>query len=231
MTTKNAPIRIVLADDHPILRDGVRMLLRSEPGFDVVGEAGDGPEALALVERLSPDVLLLDLAMPGMSGLRVLEEIGRRRLRVKPIILAAAITRETTVAALELGARGVLLKEAATSMLYTCLRQVVAGEFWVGHSAVGDLIAALRASPSGDSSRRGRLPHLTERELSVITAVTDGECNRGIAQRLGISEQTVKNHLRNIFDKVGVSSRLELAVFAHEHEIATATERDSTVSK
>jgi two-component system, NarL family, nitrate/nitrite response regulator NarL len=225
MTTKTKPIRIVLADDHPILRDGLRMLLRSEPGFDVVGEAGDGAEALALVERLSPDVLLLDLAMPGMSGLKVLEEIGRRRLTVKAIILAAAITQETTIAALELGARGVLLKEAATPMLYRCVRQVMAGEFWVGRDAVGDLVAALRASPTGESSRRGRLPHLTERELSVIAAVTDGECNRGVAQRLGISEQTVKNHLRNIFDKVGVSSRLELAVFAQEREIVTDAPR------
>ena len=230
MKTGAKSIRILLADDHPILRDGVRMLLRSEPGFEVVGEAGDGPEAVALAERLSPDVLLLDLAMPGMSGLRVLEEIGRRRLPAKSIILAAAITRETTVAALELGARGVLLKEAATPMLFTCIRRVAAGEYWIGHGAVGDLIEALRASASGESSRRGRLPHLTERELSVIAAVADGECNRGIAERFGISEQTVKNHLRNIFDKVGVSSRLELAVFAHEHEIVPSATQVPTSS-
>lgn len=210
-------IRIVTADDHAIFRDGLRRLLEAEPGFVVVGEAASGTEALSLVSQHSPDVLLLDLAMADGSGLDVLRALHDSGSSVKTVLLTAGADKEQVIEALQLGAAGLVMKHSATSLLHKCIRNVMSGEYWVGHDRMPELIEALR-----DLSRpRARSPieTLTTRELNVIAAVVDGATNKDISEMLGLSEQTVKNHLSHIYDKVGVSNRLELALFAIHHKL------------
>jgi len=219
MSDTQAPIRIVIADDHPLVREGLRTLLERQPGFTVAGEAGDGIEAVQMTQALRPDVLLLDLAMPRMNGLEVLKELADTATEVKTVLLTAAIEREETVRALRLGAHGVVLKESATQMLYKCIRAVVAGEFWVGHERIADLMQTLRQIERRPASEASPASRLTRRELHVITAIVEGATNKDIAKQLSLSEQTVKNHLSHVFDKLGVSNRLELALYAVHHQL------------
>jgi len=214
-----SPIRIVIADDHPLVRDGLRRLFELQPGFAVIGEAGDGLEAIQQAERLRPDVLLLDLAMPRMNGLEVLKMLAASARDTRIVLLTAAIEREETVQALRLGARGVVLKESATEMLYKCVRAVMAGEFWVGHERIDDLMKSLRQIERGPSGEAPPASRLTPREFQVIAAIVEGATNKEIGSEFGLSEQTVKNHLSNIFDKLGVSTRLELALYAVHHRL------------
>jgi DNA-binding NarL/FixJ family response regulator len=222
MSDRTGPIRIVIADDHPIFRDGLRRLLAVEPDFEVVGEAPDGRQALQCVRAERPDVLLLDLAMPGVGGLETLRELRAETEAVRAVVLTASIDREDALEAVRLGARGIVLKAAATPLLYKCIRAVVAGEYWIGHERVQDLVASLRAFGDARSGERPPAATLTRRELQVALAVLDGASNREIGQKLGLGEQTVKNHLSSIFDKLGVSSRLELALYAVHHRLAGA---------
>lgn len=158
-----------------------------------------------------PDVLLLDLATPGVNGLEALREIGATS-KPRTLVLTAKIETEQIVQALQLGARGVVLKDAATEILFKSIRAVMKGEYWVGRERISNLVEALQSlsRPGAATGRYG----LTERELQVVAAIAEGLTNREIATKLVISEQTVKHHLTSIFDKVGVSNRLELAVFA-----------------
>jgi DNA-binding NarL/FixJ family response regulator len=213
--TLNSTIRIVIADDHPIFRDGLRKLLESEPGFSVVSEAADGNEAVALVERMAPDVLLLDLAMPKRPGLDALRDLANGPQSVRTILLTAAIEKTEIVKALQLGARGIVLKEVATELLFKCIRCVMRGEYWVGRESVADLVEMLQSLSSAESRDKGRSAYgLTKREQQIVQQVVAGLTNRDIARHLGISEDTVKHHVTNVFNKVGVSTRLELALFA-----------------
>ena len=219
MADVQTPIRLVIADDHPLVRDGLRRLFELQPGFAVVGEAADGVEALQQVKALTPDVLLLDLAMPRMNGLEVLKEMGQIAEQVRTVLLTAAIEREETVQALRLGARGVVVKESATQLIYKCIRAVMKGEYWVGHERIDDLLRSMRALEREALHDASPASRLTPRELGVIGRVVDGASNKDIAIDLGLSEQTVKNHLSNIFDKLGVSNRLELALYAVHHRV------------
>jgi len=216
MMEPQSPIRIVIADDHPLVRDGLRRLFELQPGFAVIGEAGDGLEAIQQAERLRPDVLLLDLAMPRMNGLEVLKMLAASARDTRIVLLTAAIEREETVQALRLGARGVVLKESATEMLYKCIHAVMKGEYWFGHDQMPALVDALRhmSAPPATPAET-----LTAREVEIIGAIADGATNRDVARQLGVTEQTVKNHLSHIYDKLGVSNRLELALFAIHHKL------------
>jgi DNA-binding NarL/FixJ family response regulator len=216
MTVANrgaARLRILIADDHRIFRDGLRKLLAAERDFEVVGEAADGDEAARRVRDLRPDILLLDVAMPETDGLDALREIGRDQ-RTRTLLLTGAIEKSSLVTALQLGARGVVMKDAATSLLIKAIRRVVAGEFWVGRDRVPGLVEALSSLPEKERSSERDDFGLTDRELEVIAAIVAARSNRDIAVKLQISEETVKHHLTNIFEKLGVSSRLELALFA-----------------
>jgi DNA-binding NarL/FixJ family response regulator len=208
-------VKILIADDHPIFRDGLRRLLESEKDFKVVGEACDGVEAVELVNRFKPEILLLDLAMPRRAGLEALRELSNHATPVRVILLTAAAEREQIVEALQLGARGVVLKDCGTEILMKSIRAVLAGEYWVGREPVFNLLQYLRGlmESSTKLSRQKRFG-LTPRELEIVSAVVAGFANREIAEYFKISEDTVKHHLSNIFDKTGVSTRLELALFA-----------------
>jgi two-component system, NarL family, nitrate/nitrite response regulator NarL len=212
MTTS---VRILIADDHPIFRDGLKRLLESESDLKVIGEACDGIEAVELVRKLRPEILLLDLAMPRRPGLEALREIGTDGFPVRVILLTAAAEKEQIVEALQLGARGVVLKDSATQILLKSIRAVMHGEYWVGRESVSNLVQYLRSliDSSATASRRKRYG-LTPRELEIISAVVAGYANKEVAEHFKISEDTVKHHLSNIFDKLGVSTRLELALFA-----------------
>jgi two-component system, NarL family, nitrate/nitrite response regulator NarL len=214
------PIRIVIADDHPIFRDGLRKLLEEEPGLEVVGEAANGAEAVELARQLEPDVLLLDLAMPRHPGLEALRDLKDRPRGMRTIVLTASIEKHQIIEALQLGACGVVLKESATQLLLKSIRAVVAGETWIGRDSVHDLVQYLRAG-DGVPPREGPAKGfgLTPREQDIVETIVAGYSNREIARHLSISEDTVKNHLTNVFDKLGVSSRLELALFAVNHRI------------
>lgn len=207
-------VRIVIADDHPIFRDGLKRLLETEPDFHVVGEATDGIEAMQMTRTLTPDVLLLDIAMPRMGGIESLSAMQGSDTRV--IVLTAAISEPATVRALQLGARGVVLKESATRYLLDGIRRVVAGRYVLGDGVVDDVVAAI-ARVEGD--REARRFNLTHREHDIVTAIVAGHSNKDIADQFKISTQTVKHHLTSIFDKTGVSSRLELAMFALRHRL------------
>jgi two-component system, NarL family, nitrate/nitrite response regulator NarL len=213
---RSHPIRIVIADDHPIFRDGLRRLLEAETDMKVVGEACDGREAVKLATEIKPDILLLDLAMPhhtGLDALRDLNTSGAGAVRI--ILLTAAVEKKQMVEALQLGARGVVLKDSATQLLLKSIHAVMAGEYWVGRDSVSNLVQYLRnlMQSTNEESKQKKFG-LTPRELEIVSAVVAGYANREIAEYFKISEDTVKHHLSNIFDKLGVSTRLELALFA-----------------
>jgi DNA-binding NarL/FixJ family response regulator len=211
------PTRIVIADDHPIFRDGLRRLLETEPDLKVIGEACDGAEAVKLARQLKPDILLLDLAMPRHPGLEALREMSStsNSNAVRVILLTAAAEKNQIVEALQLGARGVVLKDSATQLLLKAIHTVMAGEYWVGRESVSNLVQYLTTlvKSSGEEARKKKFG-LTPRELEIVSAVVAGYSNKETAEYFKISEDTVKHHLSNIFDKLGVSTRLELALFA-----------------
>jgi two-component system, NarL family, nitrate/nitrite response regulator NarL len=219
MPERHGRIRIVIADDHPIFRDGLRRLLEADPRFEVLGEAGDGHEAVEQAAKLRPDLLLLDLAMPRANGLQALQELIELGIPVRPVLLTAAIESSESIKALRLGAGGVILKESATQLLYKCLLAVMSGEYWVGHERVQDIVQHLRAADRQAEPAARPATMLTRRELQIVAAIVDGASNKDIGQQFGLSEQTVKNHLSHIFDKLGVSNRLELALYAVHHKL------------
>ena len=208
-------IRIIIADDHPLVREGLRSLLETQSDFKVIAEANDGGEALELAQKLEPDILLLDMVMPGVGGLDVLSEIVQAAPAVRTILVSGAIERAQIVEAIALGAQGLILKQSVSELLFKGIRAVMAGHYWVDRESVADLISLTRklivANKSEGSQRNFGL---TPRERQIINAVSEGQTNKDIAKTFSISEQTVKHHLTNIFDKTGVSTRVELALFA-----------------
>ena len=218
-------VRIVLADDHQMFRDAVRRLLDAEPDLVVVGEAGDGEEAVALTLQYEPDILLLDVAMPHANGMEVLQQIAAASKATRIIMVTGAVEENELRQALRLGARGFVLKESGAVQLLESIRVVHAGEYFVGRECMADLVSAVR---SRGVALEGRAPRkadfgLTTRERQIVSAVVNAYQNKEIAEKFAISEKTVKHHLTNIFNKVGVSNRLELALFAVHHHLDSST--------
>lgn len=208
----SAAIKLLIADDHAMFRQGLRLLLRSEPDVAIVGEARDGLEAVAMTQQLTPDVLLLDVAMPGLSGLEVVHRLHEVRSVTRVILLTAALQRGEIPPLLKLGVRGVVVKESAVDLLIKAIRVVHGGEFWIGREVISDLVQAL-TSPTVDPHEKSPFG-LTKREIEIVALVAAGYSNKDIARNCALRENTVKHHLSNIFDKIGVSTRLELALFA-----------------
>ncbi|MGA8010937.1 MAG: response regulator transcription factor [Candidatus Acidiferrales bacterium] len=217
MTKAKQAIRILVADDHAIFRDGLRKLLEVADDVQIVGEASNGVECVKMLAKLKPDILLLDLRMPEKDGLGVLEEVNFDSLPTRVIVLTAAEDDRDVVRAMRLGARGVVLKQSASDLLLKSIRKVSDGEIWLDNRMTAEVIDAFKKS--SESGQRREKPLLSDREKEIVQLVAQGFRNREIGEKLFISEQTVKNHLHNIFDKLGVSDRLELALYAIHHRL------------
>lgn len=217
--SERGPVRILIADDHPVVRIGVHNLLASQPGVVVVGEAADGEEAVKLTSELRPDILLLDLSMPRMPGLEALRELTDAAPYLRTILLTSEIEKKQVLEALQLGARGIVLKNAVLKDLTASVRSVMAGHYWLRGGEVTNLVSVLKELMADAAPAPKNTFGLTPRELDVVRNVVQGGTNRDIATSLGISEETVKRHLTNAFDKTGVSNRLELALFAMHHQL------------
>ena len=221
MAKDRSPIRILIADDHAIFRGGLRKLLEGANDISIVGEASNGLECVKMLAKLRPDILLLDLRMPEKDGWGVLEEVNFDSLPTRTIVLTAAEDDRDVVRAMRLGARGVVLKHSASDLLVKSIRTVHNGEIWLDNRMTAEVIDAFKKS--AESGQRREKPLLSDREKQVVQLVAQGLGNREIGQKLSISEQTVKNHLHNIFDKLGVFDRLELALYAIHHRLIDQT--------
>src|SRR5271165_1777953 len=218
-TTLAAPIKVLIADDHPVVRVGLRNMLQSDGRVKVIAEAKDGIEALHMVRTLRPDILLLDLAMPRMLGMDALRELTTETTTTRTIVLTALIDKRQVLEALQLGARGVVLKDAVADHLSACIGAVMQGQYWLEGRPVQNLVQVLRDLAAQTAPPPRKTFGLTARELEVVGLITEGSTNKHIAQTFGISEETVKRHLTNIFNKLGVGNRLELALFALNHNL------------
>ncbi|HTU32165.1 MAG TPA: response regulator transcription factor [Candidatus Acidoferrum sp.] len=217
MSKPKQSIRILVADDHAIFRDGLRKLLEDSDDTQIVGEASNGVECTKMLPKLKPDILLLDLRMPEKDGLAVLEEVNFESLPTRVIVLTAAEDDRDVVRAMRLGARGVVLKQSASDLLLKSIHKVFDGEIWLDNRMTAEVIDAFKKS--AEAGMRREKPLLSDREKEIVQLVAQGFRNREIGEKLFISEQTVKNHLHNIFDKLGVSDRLELALYAIHHRL------------
>ncbi len=197
------PIRILVADDHLIVRQGLRLIFETEPGFELVGEAGDGAEAVRLCAELKPDVVLMDLRMPGMDGLTAIEKLRQEQPKIAVVILTTFNEDELMVRGLSLGAKGYLLKDTSRETLFETIRAATRGETLLRPEVIAHLLAKVGNTPA---STAGGI-ELSERELEVLKEVAAGERSKEIALHLGISERTVKAHLASIYNKLGVDSR------------------------
>src|ERR1019366_2262538 len=218
------PIKVLIADDHPVVRIGLRNMLKSDNQMQIVAEAKDGAEALHMVRTYRPDILLLDLAMPKMPGLDALRELTTETTATRTIVLTGLVDKRQILEALQLGARGIVLKDAAVEHLSECIRAVMQGQYWLEGRPVQNLVQVLRDLTVQTAPPARRTFGLTARELEVVTLITEGCTNKDIAKQFGISEETVKRHLTNIFNKLGVGNRLELALFALNHNLLPPAE-------
>ncbi|GAA3549036.1 response regulator transcription factor [Kribbella ginsengisoli] len=194
----SGPIKLLIADDHPVVRDGLSGMFARDPDFEVLGEAADGAEALALAKELRPDVILMDLRMPGMDGLTAITELAKQGSAARVLVLTTYDTDTYVVPAIEAGATGYLLKDAPRDELLRAVRAAAAGESVLSPSVASRLVSRVRTPDAGP---------LTQREIEVLELVAAGNTNRETAVRLFISEATVKSHLLNLYLKLGVNDR------------------------
>jgi len=211
-------VRLVIADDFPIFRAGLRRLLEADGVLQIVGESALGRSVLALVRDRQPDILLLGARTPSTAWRETLRQFADAGVAVRAILMVTSIDAPDVADALECGACAVIAQDATVGVLLRSIDTVMAGQYWVGQDgAVADLAACVRRFE--EVRRREQQFGLTRRELDIVRAVVDGDTNKEIAARLAISENTVKRHLLHIFDKVGASSRVELALFATHHRL------------
>ncbi|AXC10501.1 two component transcriptional regulator, LuxR family [Acidisarcina polymorpha] len=207
-------VSILIADSHPLVRIGVRNLLGADERIKVVGEVEDGDEAITETLDLLPDIVLLDLTMPRLPGLEAMRAIMSGWPKIKILLLNRTIRAQHIIEALQIGARGIVLHEGLDESLEPAIRCVSDGGYWLGQERVEGLVNSLHQLVHEQASPEQKSYGLTRREVEVLRCIVDGCTNRDVATQFGLSEETVKRHLSNIFDKVGVSTRLELALFA-----------------
>ncbi|MGY1740378.1 MULTISPECIES: response regulator [unclassified Blastococcus] len=209
-------IRVVLVDDQSMIRTGLRMVLAAEPDIEVVGEAADGAEGVAVVTRLQPDVVLLDVRMPGMDGLEAARRMVAARLPTRVVVLTTFDEDEYVAAALRAGVSGFLLKVAPPEDLVAAVRTVAAGQGLLDPAVTLRVIESFAAAPAADPGAAGRLAELTERETDVLSLVAAGLSNAEIAARLYLGEATVKTHVSRLLLKLGLRDRVQAVAFAYE---------------
>ena len=205
-------IRVVLVDDHPIVLQGLEHLFARQPDIEVAACCATVPAGLAAARSTRPDILLLDLRMPDGGGLAVLDALASEHSETRTVVLTAAISDEEMAQALQKGAAGLVLKESSPDQLLECVRRVAAGERWLDPEAMSRVVASGSSSAATDD----RVGLLTAREREVVRMIASGLRNRDIGERLSISENTVKVHLHNIYEKLGVEGRMELLLLAQE---------------
>jgi DNA-binding NarL/FixJ family response regulator len=211
-------LRLVIADDHPIVRSGIKNELQRQAGMEVIGEAGDGDETLRLAQTAQPDVLLLDIHMPGLKAVQLVRELRSLPAPPRVLILSADGDMEYVLAMLRAGAIGYLLKDEASATIVEGVRAVGRGEIWLSAKVAASLVTySITETPDAHT------PHLTVREKEVVSLVARGYDNPHIAGRLSLSEGTVKNHITNIYDKLSLHSRAELVAWAWENGMVDKT--------
>ncbi|WP_207541312.1 response regulator [Sabulicella rubraurantiaca] len=204
-------MKVVLADDHPIVLSGLKGLIQTDTAFEIVATCRDGNSALEAIRTLRPDLAVLDVSMPNLTGLDVLGALASERLEVKVVFLTASATDDQIVTAVARGARGILLKDAAADALLECLHTVAAGSRWLPP----DLVTSAMEREAGRRVEVDRLKtSLTPRERELVILVAEGLSNKEIARRLSLAEGTVKIHLHNIFQKLGVANRTAMTALA-----------------
>lgn len=220
-------IRVLLVDDHTLFRSGIKSLLQRNEEFEVVGEAGDGLEGIKRARSLRPNVVLLDLHMPGVSGLEALKVIVEEIPEVRALMLTVSEDAQDLMDALRAGASGYLLKNIETEMLIDGVRRVAAGESVVSQQMTAKLIAGVRNPPRQDGSPPDR-ERFSPRERDILASLAQGESNKEIARRLDLAESTVKIHVQNIFKKLNMTSRVQVALYAVEHGYGPARNSAAT---
>jgi NarL family two-component system response regulator LiaR len=215
-------IRVALADDHAVVRQGLRTFLELQDDVEVVGEAADGAEAVELVARTDPDVLLLDLVMPRLDGIEAIKQIRARCPATRILVLTSFADDRTVLPAVRAGAAGYLLKDVQPAELVAAISTVHSGEALLAPAVATMLVEQLAAEDgaNGAAGERAAGPHLTPRELEVLAQLARGRANKAIAFELGVSERTVKTHVSNILAKLGFTDRTQAAVYAVEHGLA-----------
>lgn len=217
------PIRILLVDDHTLFRSGVRLLLQRQPDFEVVAEAGDGVEAVKRAKELKPDVILLDLNLPGLSGLETLQLLTQDLPSCAVIILTVSEEADELGQALRDGARGYLVKNIDADALTAAIRRAAAGESVIAESMTAKLVEQFRgqASLAAQAPGHAERHRLTARETQIVQCLARGASNKVIARELDVSESTVKIHVQNVLKKLNLTSRVQVAVYAVEHGLHT----------
>lgn len=210
-------VNILLADDHMMVREGIRCLLENVPEFNVVGEAADGYECISLVNKTKPNIVLLDIDMPDMNGIEALRVIKEQKMICKVIMLTRHNEIDYLMKALEIGCDGYILKESSFETLLKAIFKVYSGNNYIEPN----LMPLLNANLEEKSNVKKRISELTKREIDVLKMIASGAFNKEIASTLNISERTVKNHISNIFKKIQVSDRTQAAVFAIKNGIIT----------
>ncbi|MHB1716896.1 MAG: response regulator [Acidimicrobiales bacterium] len=221
-TGNTAPIRVVIVDDHALVREGTLQLLEQDPGIEVVGQAGTGEEGLLLLERSRPDVALVDVSLPGMSGLELAGKISARHPEVRVLIVSAYDDSAYVSEALEVGVSGYLLKTASAKELLDAVRAVAGGVFVLDRAVSDRLTRRWQRRPDGPPGAEA----LTPREVDVFGLLARGQSNKHIAVELGLGLRTVEGHVSNVLSKLGVTSRTEAALYALGHHPATLEDRD-----
>lgn len=211
------PIRVLIIDDHTLFRSGIKLLLQRQAGFEVIGEAGDGLEGAKLAKRLKPEVILLDLHMPGTGGLETLQLLRDDAPETNVVMLTVSEDARDLLEALRMGARGYLLKNIDTDFLLDSLRRAAAGESVLSAQMAGKLADSMRAPSRGAAGGKVDPGRLSPREREIIAMLARGSSNKEIARALDLAESTVKIHVQGILRKLGLDSRVQAAVYAVEH--------------